>query len=680
MVVLTCRIERFGRTYYCMNTSTNAGERTGHRMTTRNDHETDGGIEHSKREHAMPRDDVNNRNEEVHTQGGPEHSDVNNYPLWLAGASQRDMFVLAIFTFGTNNVKKIAQVMGLRLRPAELEEVDRYIASISENDELPCSHDARLQGVTWSMLLEKRSKKYSMRFLMNGVRLKRVQKIADEILSKEHAKAVSSILVLFKDGYVDAENFVESLVIMLGRDYTVKALDLAEFLVNMKGVGDEPVMSPSSRKRGLSSLMRMDSGRLEKRTKKEGGVFESFAIQRRVKTAVVDDQNVKVCFNCGTTSTPLWRKDKALDIIMCNACGIYFKNHGKHRPVSLSQASPPKHGKKDIEGIKSVSAKLLGPSAQQLAHATLRSIVEGETTSSNDPMLGARRSCRPRKPKSFDGTDGDSDMSGAEESAEKMRGDLIDRLITTVPAVFDVDGAIKGLWSLRQAAMKDEVTGENWGTVRLYADACDDISRQNVKTPAVIQCYPTTLKKEHDEAIYRETYSPGHTLGSTYHSCPNTGKNATQTCENCGTQQTPLWRKDKDTGVILCNACGIYRKTHGVDRPVGSSKQKKAPRPAMPDSFMYGEGIPTKIRSSRQKASPNMLKDLSYVIPGERKDVCVRSPKIPRRPAQGRYPSSFLSSAGFYGQYSWDRPVQQPYPAPIGSTLFSAAKNGTPKN
>ena len=29
----------------------------------------------------------------------------------------------------------------------------------------------------------------------------------------------------------------------------------------------------------------------------------------------------KVCENCGTTSTPLWRKDKQSGMLMCNACG-----------------------------------------------------------------------------------------------------------------------------------------------------------------------------------------------------------------------------------------------------------------------------------------------------------------------------------------------------------------------
>ncbi|KIK54508.1 hypothetical protein GYMLUDRAFT_177022 [Collybiopsis luxurians FD-317 M1] len=30
------------------------------------------------------------------------------------------------------------------------------------------------------------------------------------------------------------------------------------------------------------------------------------------------------CCNCGTTTTPLWRKGKD-DELNCNACGIYFK-------------------------------------------------------------------------------------------------------------------------------------------------------------------------------------------------------------------------------------------------------------------------------------------------------------------------------------------------------------------
>lgn len=45
------------------------------------------------------------------------------------------------------------------------------------------------------------------------------------------------------------------------------------------------------------------------------------------------------CANCQTTYTPLWRKDRSTGLVMCNACGIYFKNHGRHRPLELIESA-----------------------------------------------------------------------------------------------------------------------------------------------------------------------------------------------------------------------------------------------------------------------------------------------------------------------------------------------------
>jgi len=44
-------------------------------------------------------------------------------------------------------------------------------------------------------------------------------------------------------------------------------------------------------------------------------------------------------------------------------------------------------------------------------------------------------------------------------------------------------------------------------------------------------------------------------------------------CANCQTQTTSLWRRNKD-GNPVCNACGLYVKLHGVERPTQMRKDK----------------------------------------------------------------------------------------------------------
>lgn len=80
-----------------------------------------------------------------------------------------------------------------------------------------------------------------------------------------------------------------------------------------------------------------------------------------------------VCRNCKTQTTPLWRRDETGQVL-CNACGLFLKLHGRPRPISLKTDTIKLRNR-----IKQPNfSKLLGPNTPELKLKDLKVLLLGK--------------------------------------------------------------------------------------------------------------------------------------------------------------------------------------------------------------------------------------------------------------------------------------------------------------
>ncbi|XP_026725121.1 uncharacterized protein LOC113492040 [Trichoplusia ni] len=95
-----------------------------------------------------------------------------------------------------------------------------------------------------------------------------------------------------------------------------------------------------------------------------------------------------------------------------------------------------------------------------------------------------------------------------------------------------------------------------------------------------------------------ENQEPSESSGTAGGGAARSGPRVELSCSNCGTHTTTIWRRDA-RGEMVCNACGLYFKLHGVPRPTAMRRDTIHTRRRRPRH----DGKHTKSKSRRSGGS-----------------------------------------------------------------------------
>ncbi|EIW78788.1 hypothetical protein CONPUDRAFT_106827 [Coniophora puteana RWD-64-598 SS2] len=133
---------------------------------------------------------------------------------------------------------------------------------------------------------------------------------------------------------------------------------------------------------------------------------------KKVKSAV----GALCCANCSTSTTPLWRRDDVGNNI-CNACGLYFKLHGTHRPNSMKKTVIKR--RKRVPAAAGMSS---GRMSDQAAAEALVSVGRGgaQSNTGDDSDAEVEEIEQPRRKRARRSTRGERNVRQRDDEDEDM--------------------------------------------------------------------------------------------------------------------------------------------------------------------------------------------------------------------------------------------------------------------